>query len=54
MNETASKNQQQIFANLTALRQEMEKMAGKTKQTGDRKRDERQEVQRPMLVIRGK
>ena len=54
MNETVAKNQPQIFANLAALRQEMEKMAVKTKRPSNAEREQRQEAQGLVLVIRGK
>jgi hypothetical protein len=54
MNETAVKNNQQVFFDLKALRRELEEMAVKTKKPDNSERRERQEVQGPVLVIRGR
>ena len=54
MNETAIKNNQQVFFDLNALRRELEEMAVKTKKPDNSERRKRREVQGPVLVIRGK
>jgi hypothetical protein len=46
--------QQQHFANLNALHRQLEEMVVRTRRPGGNKREQRQEVQEPVLVIRGK
>ena len=46
--------QQRCFANLDVLRKGLEEMAIKTTRPDHTEREQRQEVQGPVLVIRGK
>lgn len=46
--------QQRCFANLNALRKELEEMAARTKPPASAEREQRQEVQGLVLVIRAK
>jgi hypothetical protein len=46
-------NSQHVFFDLKALRRELEEMAASKKKNANRERQESQEVQGPVLVIRG-
>jgi hypothetical protein len=54
MSTTTPQAQQQCFANLNVLRRELEEMAVMTKPPASTEREQHQEVQEPVLVIRGK
>jgi hypothetical protein len=54
MNQSSPTTADQRFANLKALHRQLEEMAVRAKQTGNTKPEQRQEIQEPVLVIRGK
>jgi hypothetical protein len=54
MPEAAKQNNQHVCFDLKALRRELEEMAASKKNHANRERQDSQEVQGPVLVIRGK
>jgi hypothetical protein len=54
MSDAIPQAKQQHFANLNVLHRQLEEMAVRTRRPGSNERERRQEVQEPVLIIRGK
>lgn len=54
MSDAAPQAKQQCFADLETLHRQLEELAARTKRPASIERAQRQEVQGPVLVIRGK